>query len=86
MHFGALGDIHGDFASARRIMERHSGVPFWVSGGVLIDDIGAYLKLGVKAVGLTSSVFPADALARKDWETIRANAARAAAVAQQPTL
>ena len=23
VHFGALGDIHGDFASARRTMERH---------------------------------------------------------------
>ena len=63
-----------------------AGVPFWVSGGVPIDDIGAYLKLGVKAVGLTSALFPAAALAQKDWETIRANAARAASLAQQPTL
>ena len=64
-----------------------AGVPFWVSGGVQIDDIAAYLNLGVKAVGLTSAVFPADALARKDYDTVRANAGRAAALAaQQPTL
>jgi 2-dehydro-3-deoxyphosphogluconate aldolase / (4S)-4-hydroxy-2-oxoglutarate aldolase len=63
-----------------------AGVPFWVSGGVPIDDIGAYLKLGVKAVGLTSALVPAAALAQKDWDTIRANAARAASLAQQPTL
>ena len=35
MVFGALGDIHGDFAAARRIMERHDDVPFWVSVGDL---------------------------------------------------
>jgi len=55
------------------------GVPFWVSGGVPIEDIEAYLRLGVKAVGLTTAVFPKEALARKDMETIQHNAARAAA-------
>jgi 2-dehydro-3-deoxyphosphogluconate aldolase / (4S)-4-hydroxy-2-oxoglutarate aldolase len=54
------------------------GVPFWVSGGVPIEDIGAYLRLGVKAVGLTGSLFPAEALAQNDLEAIRRNAARAA--------
>ena len=57
------------------------GVPFWVSGGVAIEDIGAYLRLGVKAVGLTASLFPEDALARRDIEAIRRNAERAAAAA-----
>jgi len=56
-----------------------AGVPFWVSGGVPIEDIGAYLRLGVKAVGLTTAVFPKEALARKDMETIQRNAQRAAA-------
>jgi len=56
-----------------------AGVPFWVSGGVPIEDIGAYLRLGVKAVGLTTAVFPKEALARKDMETIQHSAARAAA-------
>jgi len=57
------------------------GVPLWVSGGVPIEDIGAYLALGVKAVGLTGSLFPADALARGDMEAIRQNASRAARAA-----
>jgi 2-dehydro-3-deoxyphosphogluconate aldolase/(4S)-4-hydroxy-2-oxoglutarate aldolase len=57
------------------------GVPFWVSGGVQIDDIGAYLRLGVKAVGLTGSLFPAEALAHRDFDLIRANAERAAGAA-----
>src|SRR2546429_2691628 len=58
-----------------------AGVPFWVSGGVPIEDIGAYLSLGVKAVGLTGSLFPPEALARKDMDTIRQNAERAAQAA-----
>jgi hypothetical protein len=40
--FGALGDIHGDFAAARRIMARHSEVPFWVCVGDLPDEHGSY--------------------------------------------
>jgi Icc-related predicted phosphoesterase len=39
---GALGDIHGDFPSARRIMERHPDVPFWVCVGDLADADGNY--------------------------------------------
>ena len=42
MRFGALGDIHGDFASVRRIMSRHPDVPFWISVGDLADDEGRY--------------------------------------------
>jgi 2-dehydro-3-deoxyphosphogluconate aldolase / (4S)-4-hydroxy-2-oxoglutarate aldolase len=57
------------------------GVPFWVSGGVPIEDIGAYLRLGVRAVGLTGALFTDDALARKDMDTIRMNAERAAQAA-----
>lgn len=42
MLFGAVGDIHGDFAAARRIMQRHPDVPFWVCVGDLPDDAGRY--------------------------------------------
>ena len=59
------------------------GVPFWVSGGVPIDDIGAYLRLGVKVVGLSGSLFPEEALAQKDFGRIRQNAERAARAAAQ---
>ena len=57
------------------------GVPFWVSGGVPIEDIGAYLRLGVKVVGLTTALFPPEALAHRDFELIRRNANRVAEVA-----
>ena len=43
--FGALGDIHGDFDSARRIMERHRQVPFWLCVGDVADAEGNYQSL-----------------------------------------
>jgi 2-dehydro-3-deoxyphosphogluconate aldolase/(4S)-4-hydroxy-2-oxoglutarate aldolase len=55
-------------------------MPLWVSGGVELDQVAAYLKLGVKAVGLTSALFPADALERNDLDAIRELARRAAAL------
>jgi 2-dehydro-3-deoxyphosphogluconate aldolase/(4S)-4-hydroxy-2-oxoglutarate aldolase len=57
------------------------GVPFWVSGGVPIEDIGAYLRLGVRAVGLTGALFAPEALARRDMDAIRVSAERAAQAA-----
>ena len=42
MHFGALGDIHGDFETVRRIMRRHPHVLFWVSVGDLAGEEGQY--------------------------------------------
>ena len=41
-HFGALGDIHGDMASVRRIMTRHPDVPFWLCVGDVANDDGEY--------------------------------------------
>jgi len=57
------------------------GVPLWVSGGVEIADVRGYLELGVKVVGLTASLFPAEALARKDMDGIRRKAEEAARAA-----
>jgi predicted phosphodiesterase len=45
MLVGALGDIHGDFASARRVMARHTDVPFWLCVGDVADDAGRYEAL-----------------------------------------
>jgi predicted phosphodiesterase len=42
MLFGALGDIHGDFESARHVMRRHADVPFWVCVGDLPGEDGGY--------------------------------------------
>jgi 2-dehydro-3-deoxyphosphogluconate aldolase / (4S)-4-hydroxy-2-oxoglutarate aldolase len=56
-------------------------VPYWVSGGVEIGHIADYLRLGVKAVGLTGALFSPEALAHRDMETIRRKAERAAEAA-----
>jgi Icc-related predicted phosphoesterase len=42
MRFGALGDIHGDFESVRRVMGRHPDIAFWLCVGDLADDQGRY--------------------------------------------
>lgn len=55
------------------------GTPLWVSGGVEIDQIQDYLALGVKAVGLTTALFPADKLKAGDMAGIAELARRAAA-------
>lgn len=57
------------------------GVPFWVSGGVEIGQIADYLRLGVKAVGLTNALFTPEAMAHRDMDTIRRKAERAAEAA-----
>jgi Icc-related predicted phosphoesterase len=43
--FGVLGDIHGDFASARLIMSRHGDTPFWLCVGDVADEQGRYESL-----------------------------------------
>ncbi|HEX2452309.1 MAG TPA: metallophosphoesterase [Vicinamibacterales bacterium] len=42
MLFGALGDIHGDFASVQTIVRAHREVPFWLCVGDVADDHGRY--------------------------------------------
>jgi 2-dehydro-3-deoxyphosphogluconate aldolase / (4S)-4-hydroxy-2-oxoglutarate aldolase len=46
------------------------GTPLWVSGGVEIDQVEEYLSLGVAAVGLTTALFPPDAVQRGDTALI----------------
>lgn len=43
--FGALGDVHGDFEAARRIMTRHPDARFWLCVGDLADERGEYAPL-----------------------------------------
>src|SRR5688500_2857265 len=42
MQFGALGDIHGDFDSVRRITARHPDIPFWLCVGDVATADGRY--------------------------------------------
>jgi uncharacterized protein len=46
MFFGALGDIHGAFDVARRIVSRHPEVPFWLCVGDLATEAGEYESVG----------------------------------------
>jgi len=57
------------------------GVPYFVSGGVEIGHIADYLRLGVKAVGLTNALFSPEAIAHRDTDAIRRKAQRAAEAA-----
>jgi 2-dehydro-3-deoxyphosphogluconate aldolase / (4S)-4-hydroxy-2-oxoglutarate aldolase len=60
-------------------------VPLWVSGGVEIEEIPRYLELStVKAIGLTTSLFAPDLLARRDMAEITRRAQRAAAFSPAP--
>jgi 2-dehydro-3-deoxyphosphogluconate aldolase/(4S)-4-hydroxy-2-oxoglutarate aldolase len=59
------------------------GVPLWVSGGVEIDQIGEYLRLGVKAVGLTTALFAPELLSSGDMAGVTERAR--AATAGQPS-
>lgn len=52
-------------------------VPFLVSGGIRMEEIPDYLRLGV-LVGLSGEVFPQQALERADYATIRELAGRSA--------
>jgi predicted phosphodiesterase len=45
LQVGALGDVHGDFDSARRVMLRHPEVPFWLCVGDVADEAGRYEPL-----------------------------------------
>ncbi|TMD10168.1 MAG: hypothetical protein E6J02_02020 [Chloroflexi bacterium] len=53
-------------------------IPIWVSGGVEIDQVTDYLKLGVTAIGLTTALFPPDAVARGEFDVIKRLAREAA--------
>jgi len=55
------------------------GTPLWVSGGVEIDQVELYLSLGVAAVGLTTALFPPDAVQCGDMALITNLARRATA-------
>jgi 2-dehydro-3-deoxyphosphogluconate aldolase / (4S)-4-hydroxy-2-oxoglutarate aldolase len=63
----------------RLLREPFPSLPLWASGGVDFDDIPEYLEMEV-VVGLTTGVFPNDALQRGDFAAVRELAARATAM------
>jgi len=69
----------GGVEYVKLLREPMPDIPLWVSGGIEIEQIRHYLALGVCAVGLTSALFPPDALRRGDMATITELARRASA-------
>lgn len=65
-----IGPVGGP-AYIRALSGPMGDLPLWVSGGVGAADVRGYLELGVKVVGLTNALFPADAIARRDFDAIR---------------
>ena len=71
MQLGALGDIHGDFQSARRIMERHADVPLWVSVGDIADAAGNYEALPAPLYWIKGNNENFDLIAAAGHEALR---------------
>ena len=63
MRIGALGDIHGDFASVRAAMRRHADVPAWICVGDVADDQGRYEALPVTTYWIKGNNENFDAIA-----------------------
>ena len=66
MQFGALGDIHGDFASVATIIAAHPGVPFWVCVGDVADDSGRYEPFAAPVYWIKGNNENFDAIAAGD--------------------
>jgi predicted phosphodiesterase len=66
MVFGALGDIHGAFEEARRVINRHPEVPFWLSVGDIATDEGRYEPLGALVYWIHGNNDNFDAIAAGD--------------------
>src|SRR5437762_2645400 len=64
--FGVLGDIHGAFDAARRIVSRHPDLPFWLCVGDLATDDGRYESLGVPLYWIHGNNDNFDAIASGD--------------------
>lgn len=66
MVFGALGDIHGAFDAARRIVARHPEAPFWLCVGDIADERGRYESLGARLYWIHGNNDNFDAIAAGD--------------------
>jgi 2-dehydro-3-deoxyphosphogluconate aldolase/(4S)-4-hydroxy-2-oxoglutarate aldolase len=64
----------------RVLREPFPTLPLWASGGIDFEEIPEYLDMDI-VVGLTTGVFPSDALRRGDFAAIRELAGRATSMA-----
>jgi hypothetical protein len=67
VRLGALGDIHGDFDSARRIMRRHPEILHWLCVGDVADDRGRYEPLPAPLYWIKGNNENFDAIASHDF-------------------
>ena len=63
---GALGDVHGAFDAARRIIASHPDVPFWLCVGDIADEAGRYEPLGARVYWIHGNNDNFDAIASGD--------------------
>jgi predicted phosphodiesterase len=66
MLFGVLGDIHGAFDAARRVIAAHPDAAFWLCVGDIATDAGAYAPLGAPIYWIHGNNDNFDALASGD--------------------
>ena len=74
----ALGDIHGDFESVRRIIARHPDVPFWLCVGDLADDQGRYEAVDATVYWIKGNNENFDAIAARKLPAVAALSSRTA--------
>ena len=60
---GALGDIHGAFDAARRVIAAHPEIPFWLCVGDIASESGAYEPLGARVYWIHGNNDNFDAIA-----------------------
>ena len=63
---GALGDIHGAFDAARRIIAAHPEVPLWLCVGDIADEQGRYESFGAPVYWIHGNNDNFDAIAAGD--------------------
>jgi 2-dehydro-3-deoxyphosphogluconate aldolase/(4S)-4-hydroxy-2-oxoglutarate aldolase len=47
-----------------------AGIPLIPTGGVTVDNAADFIQAGAVAVGISGNLFPADAIAQQNWESI----------------
>jgi Icc-related predicted phosphoesterase len=65
--FGALGDIHGNFAALARIIERHPEIPFWLCVGDVANAAGEYPAPAAPVYFIKGNNENFDAIAANDF-------------------
>lgn len=74
----------GGSAYLRSLYRQLSSLSLMVSGGIALENVGEFLALPVRAIGLSSAVTPHDLIERGDWTTLAYIARQFVAAAEAP--